>query len=223
MQSSQHQRIFTSATEMSADATSGPGVMLKGWRQAYKKHNQLLSGLPHRLGQINSHSHSKRNHALGMRVSRAPLQKAHAIKKATARTIAQTTKHTTFALKNKNIITDTVRDTICELVATHDVPVSSVRGVFGVIAEDINKMRVAELDLQIRWHRQFDSQIPAAKDLKGKKAPEKRAILAAAAERLSSGEVGPNTDEAATMQEIEGHDTTNVGALLGDSDEENDS
>ncbi|KAG2114426.1 hypothetical protein DEU56DRAFT_748953, partial [Suillus clintonianus] len=70
-----------------------------------------------------------------MRVSRAPLQKAHAVKKATARTIAQTTKHTTFALKNKNIITDTVRDTICELVATHDVPVSSVRGVFGVIAD----------------------------------------------------------------------------------------
>jgi hypothetical protein len=52
---------------------------------------------------------TKRNHALGMRVSRAPLQKAHAVKKATARTIAQTTKHTTFALKNKNIITDTVR------------------------------------------------------------------------------------------------------------------
>ncbi|KAG1846992.1 hypothetical protein DFJ58DRAFT_663507, partial [Suillus subalutaceus] len=92
-----------------------------------------------------------------------------------------------------------------------------------LMQEDINKMRVSELDLQIRWHRQFDSQMPAAKDLKGKKAPEKRAILAAAAERLSSGEVGPNTDEAATMQEIEGHDTTNVGALLGDSDEENDS
>ncbi|KAG1853183.1 hypothetical protein DFJ58DRAFT_728296 [Suillus subalutaceus] len=88
--------------------------------------------------------------------------------------------------------------------------------------EDINKMHVAELDLQIRWHRQFDSQMPTAKDLKGKKALEKRAILAAAAERLSSGEVGPNTNEAATMQEIEGHDTTNVGALLGDSDEEND-
>ncbi|KAG1858240.1 hypothetical protein C8R48DRAFT_775186 [Suillus tomentosus] len=34
-------------------------------------------------------------------------------------------------------------------------------------------------------------------DLKGKKAPEKRAILAAAAERLSSGEVGLNTDEDA--------------------------
>ncbi|KAG1853184.1 hypothetical protein DFJ58DRAFT_728297 [Suillus subalutaceus] len=78
---------------------------------------------------------TKRNHALGMRVSRAPLQKAHAVKKATARTIAQTTKHTTFALKNKNIITDTVCDTICKLVATHDVPVSSVRGVFGVIAD----------------------------------------------------------------------------------------
>lgn len=81
--------------------------------------------------------------------------------------------------------------------------------------EDINKMRVAELDLQIRWHRQFHSQIPAAKDLKGRKAPEKRAILAAAAERLSSGEVGPNTDESATMQEIKGHDTNlNVGAHL---------
>ncbi|KAG1765072.1 hypothetical protein EV702DRAFT_1051139 [Suillus placidus] len=89
--------------------------------------------------------------------------------------------------------------------------------------EDINKMHVTELDLQIRWHRQFDSQIPAAKDLEGKKAPEQRAILAAAAERLSNGEVGPNTDKAAMMQEIEGHDTTNVGALLGDSDEENDS
>jgi hypothetical protein len=49
-----------------------------------------------------------------------------------------------------------------------------------------------------------------------------RAILAAAAERLASGEVGPKTDEAAMMQEIEGHDTTNVETLLGDSDEEND-
>ena len=123
MQSSQHQRIFTSATEMSADATSGPGVMLKGWRQAYKKHNWLLSGLPRRADQQSltaakseakhlrerNEILTKRNHALGMRVSRAPLQKAHAVKKATARTIAQTTKHTTFALKNKNIITDTVR------------------------------------------------------------------------------------------------------------------
>ncbi|KAG2074964.1 hypothetical protein BDR04DRAFT_1171787 [Suillus decipiens] len=89
--------------------------------------------------------------------------------------------------------------------------------------EDIKKMRVAELDLQIRWHRQFDPQVPAAKDLKGKKAPEKRAILAAAAERLSSREVGPNTNESATMQEIKGNDTNlNVGAHLGDSDEEGD-
>ncbi|KAG2118355.1 hypothetical protein BD769DRAFT_1672324 [Suillus cothurnatus] len=37
-----------------------------------------------------------------------------------------------------------------------------------VMPDEIMKMHVIEVDLQIWWHRQFDAEVPAAKHLKGK-------------------------------------------------------
>ncbi|KIK91179.1 hypothetical protein PAXRUDRAFT_13927 [Paxillus rubicundulus Ve08.2h10] len=43
--------------------------------------------------------------------------------------------------------------------------------------EEVVKLRVPEIDVQIRWHCKFDAQVPAAKDLKGKKRGDKVEIL----------------------------------------------
>ncbi|KAG1864738.1 hypothetical protein DFJ58DRAFT_724710 [Suillus subalutaceus] len=63
-----------------------------------------------------------------------------------------------------------------------------------VTPDEITKMRVIEVDLQIWWHCQFDAEVPAAKHLKGKSESEKKAILAAAAARYICG-AGPKTQD----------------------------
>ncbi|KAG1862191.1 hypothetical protein F4604DRAFT_1786393 [Suillus subluteus] len=63
-----------------------------------------------------------------------------------------------------------------------------------VTPDEITKMRVIEVDLQIRWHRQFDAEVPAAKHLKGKSGSEKKAISTAAAARYICG-AGPKIQD----------------------------
>lgn len=76
---------------------------------------------------------TKHNHALAMHTSWVPLQKAQAVDKALACTAVQAEKRDTFSLKEKNVITDEVHDMICELVAKHNVPVSSVQDIIHML------------------------------------------------------------------------------------------
>lgn len=54
----------------------------------------------------------------------------------------------------------------------------------------IERMKVAEIDLQLRWHRQFDSDVPSAKDMPRLKT-EKVLVLKMAVERYLRGEAVP--------------------------------
>ncbi|KAF9233214.1 hypothetical protein BU15DRAFT_54211 [Melanogaster broomeanus] len=65
--------------------------------------------------------------------------------------------------------------------------------------EEVVKLRVPEIDVQIRWHRRFDAQVPAAKDLKGKKRGDKVEILMDAVGRFLSGEVRSNAADGTAM------------------------
>ncbi|KAG1886980.1 hypothetical protein F4604DRAFT_1719438 [Suillus subluteus] len=69
-----------------------------------------------------------------------------------------------------------------------------------VTPDEIMKMRVIEVDLQIWWHRQFDAEVPAAKHLKGKSGSEKKAILTAAAARYICG-AGPKIQDENVLRE----------------------
>jgi hypothetical protein len=61
------------------------------------------------------------------------------VDKALAHTAVQSEQRDTFSLKEKNVITDEVRDMICELVAKHDVPVSSVQDIICTVASCLRK------------------------------------------------------------------------------------
>ena len=62
--------------------------------------------------------------------------------------------------------------------------------------EALGSMRVAEIDLQLRWHRQFDSQIPLTKDIPKTKA-EKLEVLKAAVGRYLQGEMAQREPSSA--------------------------
>jgi len=80
--------------------------------------------------------------------------------------------------------------------------------------EMIESMKVAEIDLQLRWHRQFDSQVPPSKDMPKLKA-EKVLVLKSAVERYLRGEAVPG--ESAKKAEAS---IGRVGDNGGDSEEE---
>ena len=63
--------------------------------------------------------------------------------------------------------------------------------------EALESMRVAEINLQLRWHRQFDSQIPKTKDIPKTKA-EKLEVLKAAVGRHLRGETEQREPSSAT-------------------------
>ncbi|KAG1830993.1 hypothetical protein F4604DRAFT_1864921 [Suillus subluteus] len=67
-----------------------------------------------------------------------------------------------------------------------------------VTPDEITKMRVIEVDLQIRWLRQFDAEVPAAKHLKGKSGSEKKAISTAAGPKIQDENV-PREDAECAM------------------------
>jgi len=79
--------------------------------------------------------------------------------------------------------------------------------------EAIESMKVAEINLQLRWHRQFDSQVPPSKDMPKLKA-EKVLVLKSAVERYLRGEAVPG--ESANKAEA------SIGRVgdNGDSEEE---
>ncbi|KAG1883974.1 hypothetical protein F4604DRAFT_1677148 [Suillus subluteus] len=85
-----------------------------------------------------------------------------------------------------------------------------------VTPDEIVKMRVVDVDLQIRWHRQFDVEVPAAKHLKGKNGPEKKAILTAAVGRYVCGGVGPKIQDEIVMDGQQ----EDAECAMGDSDDE---
>lgn len=76
--------------------------------------------------------------------------------------------------------------------------------------DDVPKLRVTEIDLQIRWHRQFDTLVPAAKDTP-KKKEGKVEILQEAVKRYIRGEAAPGESSSQSR----GEDTRK-----GDSDNE---
>ncbi|KAH7918784.1 hypothetical protein BV22DRAFT_1051508 [Leucogyrophana mollusca] len=78
---------------------------------------------------------SKRNHALVMQVARAPKQKAHAVQRASEKTIekVKATGPGTFVMKEKGIITETARGMLRDLVALHNVPAAHAEGVVSVV------------------------------------------------------------------------------------------
>ncbi len=79
----------------------------------------------------------------------------------------------------------------------------------------IESMKVAEIDLQLRWHRQFDSQVPPwAKDMPKLKA-EKVLVLKSTVEHYLRGEAVPG--ESAKKAEAS---IGRVGDNSGDSEEE---
>jgi hypothetical protein len=63
--------------------------------------------------------------------------------------------------------------------------------------EALGIMRVAEINLQLRWHRQFDSEIPLTKDIPKTKA-EKLEVLKAAVGRYLRGETAQPEPSSAT-------------------------
>ncbi|KAG2141308.1 hypothetical protein DEU56DRAFT_755013 [Suillus clintonianus] len=85
-----------------------------------------------------------------------------------------------------------------------------------VTPDEIAKMRVVDVDLQIRWHRQFDVEVPPAKHLKGKNGPEKKAILTAAVGRYVCGGVGPKILDENVMDGQQ----EDAECAMGDSDDE---
>lgn len=88
------------------------------------------------------------------------------------------------------------RETDAKRKKCHEASSAKLAGVVPCVTPDeITKMRIIEVDLQIRWHRQFDAEVPAAKHLKGKSGSEKKAILTAATARYSICGVGQIQDE----------------------------
>ncbi|KAG2147715.1 uncharacterized protein EDB93DRAFT_1250429 [Suillus bovinus] len=85
-----------------------------------------------------------------------------------------------------------------------------------VTPDEIAKMRVVDVDLQIRWHRQFDMEVPAAKRLKGKNGPQKKAILTAAVGRYVCGGVRPKIQDENVMDGQQ----EDAQCAMGDSDDE---
>ncbi|KAH7922726.1 hypothetical protein BV22DRAFT_1016713 [Leucogyrophana mollusca] len=65
---------------------------------------------------------------------------------------------------------------------------------------DIQKLRVSDIDLQIRWHRQFDEQVPRAKDLPKSRAA-KVVVLMAAVERYNREKDTPSTSALTGCEE----------------------
>ncbi|KAG2134400.1 uncharacterized protein EDB93DRAFT_1092757 [Suillus bovinus] len=157
---------------------------------------------------------TRHNCALAMRASRAPLQKAHAVDKALARTAVQSKQRDTFSLKEKNVVhqnheIDVKRKKHCEASSAKLAAV-----VPCVTPDEIAKMRVVDIDLQIRWHRQFDVEVPAAKHLKGKNGPQKKAILTAAVGRYVCGGVRPKIQDKNVMDGQQ----EDAQCAMGDSD-----
>ncbi|KAG1840432.1 hypothetical protein F4604DRAFT_1832747 [Suillus subluteus] len=72
-----------------------------------------------------------------------------------------------------------------------------------MMPDEITKMRVIEVDLQIQWHCQFDAEVPAAKHLKEKSGSEKKAILTAAAARYICGARPKIQDENVPWEDAE--------------------
>ncbi|KAH7886413.1 hypothetical protein F5I97DRAFT_1867629 [Phlebopus sp. FC_14] len=68
---------------------------------------------------------------------------------------------------------------------------------------EVSRMKVTEIDLQLRWHRGFDPLVPRPKDLPKNKA-EKVVVLLAAVGRYRDGDARPDVDmEGNNEDEVE--------------------
>ncbi|KAF9233996.1 hypothetical protein BU15DRAFT_53177, partial [Melanogaster broomeanus] len=95
-----------------------------------------------------------------------------------------------------------------------------------VVSSQIAKMHVVDIDLQLRWHRRLDPQVPQAKDLKTSKKAEKICILQGAAARYLSRGTGMNTAVMEDGSGVEGPGTEDEPRVIGlrgmDTDEEDE-
>lgn len=87
-----------------------------------------------------------------------------------------------------------------------------------VVLGDIKCMHVAEIDLQIHWHCQFDSKVPAAKDMPKVKDGKVRVLMDAVA-CFQQGEVNHTDAQTGgiyfdTSKDI-CHITVNTSSIIG--------
>ncbi|KAH7887113.1 hypothetical protein F5I97DRAFT_2073639 [Phlebopus sp. FC_14] len=87
----------------------------------------------HRIGELEATNDSlrQRSNQLSKQLARAPGKTKRAVKKAVSKAVS---KRKEFTLKMDGVITDTTRDLVCDLVAKHNVPVSSVNGTIEAVA-----------------------------------------------------------------------------------------
>ncbi|KAG2157053.1 hypothetical protein DEU56DRAFT_750253 [Suillus clintonianus] len=86
--------------------------------------------------------------------------------------------------------------------------------------EDITKLRTPEIDLQIRWHRQFDPAVPAAKHIPTTKQ-KKVEVLLEAIGRYLSGEATPGGQLTSSQPQVLDNNAVTSHLLeLGDGEDE---
>ncbi|KIK35064.1 hypothetical protein CY34DRAFT_26709 [Suillus luteus UH-Slu-Lm8-n1] len=84
---------------------------------------------------------------------------------------------------------------------------------------EVEKLRVDEINLQIRWYRQFDKDVPAAKNTPSGKA-KKVEVLMDAVGRYVRGETHPKHDTQHSMEQPDG--SNNAQGMPGCEDEYDD-
>ncbi|KAF9234477.1 hypothetical protein BU15DRAFT_65655 [Melanogaster broomeanus] len=107
-------------------------------REAQTKNRQLSARAEasrRRLEELEQRNDvlADRNQALTKRLSRVPVQTQRAVQKAVSAATSRAAP-LGLTLKQGGIITDEARDMVRELVAIHDVPVSSVNGVVEAVS-----------------------------------------------------------------------------------------
>ncbi|KAG2088493.1 uncharacterized protein F5147DRAFT_789471 [Suillus discolor] len=84
---------------------------------------------------------------------------------------------------------------------------------------EVEKLRIDEINLQIRWHRQFDKDVPAAKNTPSGKAKRIKVLMDAVG-RYVRGEMHPKNDTQESMEQSDGNDAQGMPRCEDEHDDE---
>ncbi|KAG1848993.1 hypothetical protein F4604DRAFT_1687533 [Suillus subluteus] len=84
---------------------------------------------------------------------------------------------------------------------------------------EVEKLRVNKINLQIWWHRQFDKNVPAAKNTPSGKA-KRIEVLMDAVGRYVRGEAHPKNDTQESMEQSDGNDAQGMPRCEDEHDDE---
>ncbi|EGO29480.1 hypothetical protein SERLADRAFT_433458 [Serpula lacrymans var. lacrymans S7.9] len=122
---------------------------------------------------------SKRNHALVMHVARAPKQKAHAVQRALEKAIEKVKATGPGTWYDQLVVAKEHKKNRCKQAKNDAVDAKVAAIVPRLEVAAIPKMTVAQITLQLQWHRHFDPKVPPNSEIGILKAGKVKALEAA--------------------------------------------